>query len=263
MDVENNLEFDDETSRLVEEFHSCEGAAERRRRINAALALKAGESILDVGSGPGNQIFELSSIVGPNGRVQGLDPAESAIAIASRRCVGLSNVHFELGDAAQLPFEDETFDAVMSSQVFEYLDNVDGALQEINRVLRPGGRVLIHDTDWGALLWRSSDAQRMARVLEVFDRHLADPNLPQTLGSKFRDAGFIDIVVEAIVQLETEFNPVSVSGVVSKFVVGYVESQGIPASEASAWMKDLENLGAAGDYFFSMNEYMFVGRKPA
>ena len=260
--MEEVLEFDDETSRVVEEFNASQGAMARRRRIIAALALQAGEAILDVGSGPGHQAFEISSVVGPGGRVQGIDPAKSAIAIASRRCSGLSNIHFELGDAAQLPFEDETFDAVMSSQVFEYLQNVSGGLREMYRVLRPGGRVLIHDTDWGALLWRSSDAQRMARVMEVWDRHLADPYLPQTLVPKLRDAGFSNIKVEPVVQLETEFEPGSVSAVLMSFIVGYVESQGISASETSAWKADLENLGAAGDYFFSSNEYIFVGRKP-
>jgi hypothetical protein len=47
-----------------------------------------------------------------------------------------------------------------------------------------------------------------------------------------------------------------------RFITGYVESQGISAVEASAWKEDLENLGAAGDYFFSSNEYIFVRRKP-
>ena len=150
--MEDILEFDDETSRVVEEFNTSQGAIERRRRITAALALQPGEAILDVGSGPGNQVFEMSLIIGPDGSVLGIDPAESAIAIASRRCSGLSNVQFQLGEAAQLPFDDKTFDAVMSSQVFEYLDNVSGGLQEMYRVLRPGGRVLIRDTDWGTLL---------------------------------------------------------------------------------------------------------------
>ena len=260
--AEEVLEFDDETSRVVEEFNASQGAIERRRRIVAALELQADEVILDVGSGPGHQVFEMSSIVGPRGRVQGIDPAESAIAIASKRCAGLSNVHFELGNVAQLPFEDDTFDAVMSSQVFEYLENVSEGLQEIYRVLRPGGRVLIHDTDWGALLWRSSDAPRMARVMKAWDRHLTDPCLPQTLGPKLREAGFGNVKVDPIVQLETEFDPTSISSVLMKFIVGYVEAQGITASEASAWQADLEKHGAAGDYFFSSNEYIFVGTKP-
>jgi ubiquinone/menaquinone biosynthesis C-methylase UbiE len=260
--LETILEFDDETSRVVEEFNSSRGAIERRRRIIAALALQADESVLDVGSGPGHQVFEISPIVGPSGHVQGVDPAESAIAIASRRCSSLSNVHFELGEAAHLPFEDSTFDAVMSSQVFEYLEDVCGGLNEICRVLRPGGRVLIHDTDWGALLWRSSDAKRMTRVMNMWDGHLVNPHLPQTLGPKLRDAGFRDISVEPIVQLETELDPKSVSGVLMEFIAGYVESQGMSASESRAWKEDLEKLGATSDYFFSSTEYIFVGRKP-
>jgi len=260
--MEEILEFDDETSRAVEEFNASRGATERRRRISAALAPEAGESILDVGSGPGHQVFEMSAAVGPGGRIHGIDPAESAIAIASGRCAGLTNVHFRSGEATQLPFDDETFDAVMSSQVFEYLGDVSGGLREIYRVLRPGGRVLIHDTDWGTLVWRSSDAQRMARVMQAWDCHLTDPCLPQTLASELRDAGFGNIETESIVQLEPDFDPASVSGVLMRFIVGYVESQGISASETNAWMADLENLGAAGDYFFSSNEYIFVGRKP-
>ena len=68
--MEEILEFDDETSRVVEEFNSSPGAKERRRRITAALNPQAGEAILDVGCGPGNQIFEMSSMVGPGGRIQ-------------------------------------------------------------------------------------------------------------------------------------------------------------------------------------------------
>ncbi len=258
-----NLEFDDETSRMVEEFNASRGATERRRRITAALDVHPGDVILDVGSGPGHQVFELSSVVGPNGRVHGVDPAESAIAIASNRCSGLSNVQFDIGDVAKLPFDNETFNAVLSSQVFEYLGGLGEALSEIYRVLKPGGLVLIHDTDWGALLWHSSDTERMSRIMQVWDGHLVDPSLPQSLGSKLKGAGFAEVRAEAVIQLETEFERGSVSDILMRFLVGYVESQGIPATEATAWKEDLEKLGATGDYFFNSNEYIFTGRKPA
>ena len=98
--------------------------------------------------------------------------------------------------------------------------------------------------------------------MEAWVRHLTDPDLPQTLGSKLHDAGFSDITAEPIVQLETEFDPASVSGILMRFIVGYVESQGVPAVDAMAWKEDLESLGTAGEYFFSSNEYIFVGKKP-
>ena len=91
------LEFDDEGSRLVEVFNASLGARARRLRILQALALKLGHHVLDVGSGPGHQAFEMASVVGDTGRIDGIDPAESALEIARHRCADLDNVSFQLG----------------------------------------------------------------------------------------------------------------------------------------------------------------------
>jgi ubiquinone/menaquinone biosynthesis C-methylase UbiE len=141
------LEFDHDLSHLVEKFNAAPHAVERRGRILNALALRPGDRVFDVGSGPGNQAFVLSSVVGSTGRIGGVDVADSAIEIARDRCIELDNVHFRTSDASGLPFNEGTFDAVISSQVFEYLDDVAGGLAEVFRVSKTGGRVLIHDTD--------------------------------------------------------------------------------------------------------------------
>lgn len=256
------LTFEDEGSRLVDEFNASAGATARRATILEALALKPGDRVLDVGSGPGHQALDMSPVVGATGRVDGVDCAASAVEIARRRCASVGNASFQLGEASTLPFDDATFDAVMSSQVFEYLDDTAGGFTEMFRVLKPGGRVLIHDTDWSTLLWYSSDPDRMARLLKIWDGHLADPHLPQTLGQKLAQAGFEHVCAAAIVQVETSYDPSSASAILMKFVVGYLVSQGIPSSEADAWADDLRALGATGDYFFSSNEYIFTADKP-
>lgn len=256
------LEFDDEGSRLVEEFNASAGATARRARILEALALKPGWRVLDVGSGPGHQVFEMSSVVGDTGRIDGVDAAESALEIARHRCSELDNVSFQLSDASKLPFDDATFDAVMSSQVFEYLDDVVGAVTEMFRVLKSGGRVLIHDSDWGALLWHSSDPGRMERIMKIWDGHLADPHLPQTLGRKLADAGFKYVCAEPVVYVETNYDPSGGSAILMKFVTGYVMSQGVSQSDADAWADDLRALGSSGEYFFNHNEYIFTANKP-
>ena len=256
------LEFDDDLSRLVEEFNASTHAIERRARILQALALKTGDRVLDVGSGPGNQAFELSPIVGTSGRIDGVDVAGSAIEIAERRCSELDNVHFQPGDASQLPFDAATFDAVMSSQVFEYLDDTASGLAEIFRILKPGGRVLIHDTDWGTTLLHSSNPELMARIMKTWDGHLADPHLPQTLGRKLADAGFEAVETEAIVQIDTQYDRGSVSVILLKFIGDYAISQGTSQDEVDAWMDDLNSLASSGDFFCSWTEYIFTARKP-
>ena len=57
-------------------------------------------------------------------------------------------------------------------------------------MLKPGGRLLILDTDWDSIVWHSSDRDRMLRVLEKWNDHLADPYLPRRLPGLLRDAGF-------------------------------------------------------------------------
>ncbi len=256
------LEFDDEASRLVEEFNESAGAKARRGRILSALSVRSGSHVLDVGSGPGHQAYELAAVVGAGGTVTGVDCADSALDIARRRCAGLPNVTFDLGEASKLPFPDATFDAAMSSQTFEYLEDVPAALREMHRVLKPGGRVLIHDTDWGATLWHTEHGARMDRILSLWDGHLADPHLPRTLGRKLAEAGFTDIGVEAVVQLETNADPGSVGSVLMKFVVDHITSQGVSRDEADAWAKELLELSARGEYFYSSNEYIFTGSNP-
>ena len=134
------LEYGDEASRLVEAINTVPDTIGRRRAILRALNLKTGERVLDVGSGPGHQALEMSPMVGPSGKVDGIDISDSMLQIARSRCNGVSNIEFHQGDAADLPFEVGTFDAVMSSMVFEYLPDVPGALREVHRVLKPGGR---------------------------------------------------------------------------------------------------------------------------
>ncbi len=256
------LRFDDEVSRVVEAFNASPGAVRRLAKILEALGVRRGERVLDVGSGPGHQVFEMSSAVGDGGRVEGVDVAEGALGIARQRCAGMGNVAFHSGEATGLPFDSGEFDAAMSSQVFEYLEDVPTGLLEMHRVLRPGGRVLVHDTDWGTTAWHSSDPERMGRVMKSWDRHLATPSLPRLLGKGLVDAGFRNVRVAPIVQVETSYDPASVSAVLMQFIVGYVVSQGMAEDEAEAWAADLRGLGSSGEYFFSLNEYIFTGEKP-
>lgn len=143
------IQFDEETSRRVEAIYSTPDVVAQREAVPRALRLRPGEHVLDVGSGPGFLAVDMAMAVGDSGRVRGIDISEGMIAISQRRCVNMAHVDFQVGTATRLPFPDGSFDGAASTQVYEYLSDTDvtTALSELYRVLRPGGRALILDTD--------------------------------------------------------------------------------------------------------------------
>jgi ubiquinone/menaquinone biosynthesis C-methylase UbiE len=255
--MSDRLEFDEAQSRAVEAMYATRDVERQRRATLAALEPRTGERMVDIGCGPGYLAAEMAELVGPEGFVQGVDPSPHMLAIAARRALP----HMELteGDALSLPAGDTSFDAAVSTQVYEYVPDIAAALAEARRVLRPGGRLVVLDTDWDSIVWRSSDDERMARVLRAWEEHLAHPRLPRVLPELLRDGGFrlrrSEIVPVLNVGYERETYSANVLGMIAEFVSG---RQGITAEEASAWADDLRSLESR--YFFSLNRYLFVAQ---
>jgi arsenite methyltransferase len=253
------LEFDEQTARQVEAVYSTPDVVEQRRAIRAALALRAGARVLDIGSGPGFLAAEMAEELGSDGRVDGVDPSESMVAIARRRerSRGAAPAEFHLADALALPFGDSTFDAAVSTQVLEYVEDVPAALAEARRVLRPGGRLLVLDTDWDSIVWHSADRERMRRVLEAWNEHLADPYLPRRLPRLLTEAGFVLRECAVIPILNRGYRCDTLSGGLLEIISAFVPGRGnVSEPEAVAWAEELPALG--DDYFFSLNRYLFV-----
>jgi arsenite methyltransferase len=242
------LEFDEKQARRVESAYMTPDVIEQRRATRALLALQPGETVLDIGSGPGFMADEMAAEVGPDGAVHGVDPSEAMLAIARRR---ETRVDYAIGDAVSLPYADETFDAAIATQVYEYVPDMPAALAEARRVLRPGGRLLILDTDWDAVVWHSTDRDRMLRVLEKWNDHLADPYLPRRLPALLRDAGFELASTTIIPILNQGSRTDTLSHGVMPLIAEFVDDQ--------AWMEDLLAMGE--DYFFSLNRYVFAAYK--
>jgi ubiquinone/menaquinone biosynthesis C-methylase UbiE len=137
----------------------------------AAVGIQPGQRVLDVGCGTGYFVRLIAEAVGPNGLAVGIEPSTSMINYAIRKAVPSTNSEFHVGTAASLELQDNSFDVVVSSLVMHHLpqDLRTVALQEMRRVLRPGGRVLVAEarspspgSGWH-LLARLHGYDRMAR----------------------------------------------------------------------------------------------------
>ena len=109
--------------------------------------LRTGETVLDIGCGAGVDSIIAATMVGPDGRVVGMDliPEMLERARDNLRKTSLENVTFQEGSAEDLPFPEASFDVVISNGVFNLVPDKEEALKDVIRVLKPGGRFMLAD----------------------------------------------------------------------------------------------------------------------
>ncbi|PID57482.1 MAG: arsenite S-adenosylmethyltransferase [Ignavibacteriae bacterium] len=109
--------------------------------------IKKGDTVVDLGCGAGNDIFVALPHAGKEGTLIGIDFTEEMLqkANANKEKLGLTNVHFKLGEIENLPLENDTADVVISNCVLNLVPNKEKAFSEINRVLKPSGHFCVSD----------------------------------------------------------------------------------------------------------------------
>lgn len=109
--------------------------------------IRTGDSVLDLGSGAGNDCFVARAIVGETGNVTGLDFTEAMVARAkeNNKKLGFTNVEFVQGDIEDMPLQSNTFDVVVSNCVLNLVPDKNRAFAQIMRVLKPGGHFCVSD----------------------------------------------------------------------------------------------------------------------
>lgn len=133
------------------------GEARGRQRMIDLVDARPGMRVLDLACGPGNISRRIAALVGPDGEVVGVDLAPGMIELA--RASGIRGARFEVMDIENLTFPDASFDAAACGHGMQFVPDVDRALREARRVLRPGGR-------FAASVPVTSDGQRPWTVVE-------------------------------------------------------------------------------------------------
>lgn len=258
----SGMAYDEAATARLESIYLGHDVVKQRANTLKLLNLKAGEAVLDIGSGPGFLVSEMAAQIGPEGRVQGVDVSAVMIERSKQRN-SLPPVDFKLGNATHLPESDQSFDVVVSTQVAEYVPDIDRFCSEAFRVLHPGGRALFVATDWTALAWHSTDPARMNAVLNAFIPHCAHAQLPRVFSPLLRKAGFEITQVSAFPILNTAWSEGAYSCLVIPFIIDYVRSQNTISSEVlDAWAQEQRDLGESNAYYFLTSRVFFAVRRP-
>jgi ubiquinone/menaquinone biosynthesis C-methylase UbiE len=259
----NGMEYTEENAKRLEKLYLTRDVKAQRSETIRQLNLSIGESVLDIGCGPGYLCESMAQIVGRNGAVVGIDISTDLIAVCNRQKAS-TWISYAIGDATELSQADASFDVVVCTQVAEYVPDVGRLLIEAFRVLKPGGRTIFVATDWDAVVWHSENPERMASVMKSWEAHCAHPHLPRSMACKLVSAGFRLDGASVFAILNLQYDDDSYSKGLAKGIRDFVGRRKDVSADnlLNEWHSELERLSEAGRYFFSTNRYIFRASKP-
>jgi ubiquinone/menaquinone biosynthesis C-methylase UbiE len=249
-------------ARFFVDFMDVANAQPDRQRFKTIIAerlsLSSGDRVLDVGCGTGDDVRMLAPLVGPDGHVIGIDASETMISVARDRSrVSSLLVEFAVGDAAKLDFSDNTFNACRCETVLMHLDGEPArAITEMARVTRAGGRVVVSDFHWDALVIDHPDRRLTRTIVHTACDMIRHGWIGSQLPRLMADAGLIDIQVEG--------HALRVAHQVMRYVLNgpltNAQQQGhLDETDVTQWWRPLDEAEARGQFLATMLTFIVSG----
>jgi ubiquinone/menaquinone biosynthesis C-methylase UbiE len=236
------------------------------QRLRAAaieqLEPRFGDRLADVGCGTGDQARALASLVGPHGSVLGIDPSRTMLDEARRRTPPGGRIEYRLGDAEHLEVDDASLDGVRCERVFQHLAEPAAALSELVRVTRPGGCIVVIDSDWGMHAIHGADPDLTARVVACWAGQTAHGWIGRQLPALFAAHGMPGATVLA--ETFTSRDPGRVHLPPFTLMAAAAWRTGaVTRAEADSWSDQLVQAGTRGAFFWAVTMFAVAGRRPA
>jgi class 3 adenylate cyclase/ubiquinone/menaquinone biosynthesis C-methylase UbiE len=231
-----------------------------RTAASAQLAALPGDVICDIGCGPGTELVRVARVVGPGGVAIGVDPSAAMLEEARRRADG-ANVTVELHqrDGRDTGLAAGRCDGVRMERVIQHVGDIDGLVAEAVRITRPGGRIVLVDSDWGSLMVYPGNRVLVDRVSGVF----ASKILPEAwAGRRLHDA----LLRHHLTDVRSTIYPIQADGGVLRTLgvmyQRYVGSELMSRAQADEHLAELASAFETGGAVFAFSMFVASGRVP-
>ena len=228
---------------------SQEGVARRMVAFDA-LAVEPGQAILDLGCGGGHLVRELALAVGEDGRAVGFDVNTEQLDAARALCDGVAAAELVEGDASEMAFADATFDGLAAIQTLEYIPDIDRALVDLRRVMKPGGKAALISVLWDHWRFHGAEPELNERILDAWRGHCPHQMLPMELPRKLAAAGFGGVQRRSIAFLNGALHANAYAMWAAKVAAAFGVGQGIAEDEAARWLDQLAQADREGRFGF-------------
>lgn len=227
----------------------------------APLGVEPGHTVIDYGCGPGFLAMEFARRVGDQGKAFGLDINSQFLSRATSRAreAGLSNLSFvELTeDGASLP--DSVADRLFCKNVLEYVPDALTTLTEQRRLLKPGGRIEIVDSDWGFVIVEPWGESLTREFFAAAAPAFREPHIGRKLFGLLQAAGFHDVNV----QVSALPDPVGGTLAVVRNMASYIETfNTMPTEVVTGHLARLEQAVERGEYLFILPQFIVTATNP-
>lgn len=227
-----------------------------KRRSIGRLQLSAGESVLDVGCGTGEDLATLSAIVGPAGRPVGVDMSSTMIAEGRRRAVRSVLL---IADVHSLPFDDESFDCCRADRTLMHVADVDLALSEMQRVTRRGGRIVVSEPDWETLVVDAQDRILTRHIAHAICDSHRNGWIGRQLPGLFRKHGLANIMVDPVTLVLTDRTVAEHVLHLGGAIDDLEPTLASYPDRIRKWKADIEERATNGRYFVSLTGFIVAG----
>lgn len=250
-------------AKSIERVYRSPQVVFQREQTLQRMAVQQGEHVLDAGCGTGFLLLDIAQAVGAKGAATGCDFSNDMLAIAREYTADYPHVSLNQASVTDLPYQRECFDQVVSTQTLLYVEQVEQALTEMWRVLKPGGQITIVETDWRGLVLNSDDHAITQQMTAGWDAAVASPNLPPRLKPLLTGAGFSSVNVHAIPIIEHDYVAGGYCADMLQWMADYAVKQGrCSQDQADGWLSQFPRLAEKNGFFFCINRFLFTAKKP-